>query len=216
MFFRSKKSGERTYLQIVESYRDAGRVKQRVIVTLGRLDQLQASGQLDSLLQSGARFAENLLVVSAHRDGELSSIRNQRIGPVLIFERLWRDSGCQAVINALLQHRQFGFAVERMVFVTVLHRLLVSGSDRSAHQWLKDYAITGVDALQLHHAYRAMGWLGEALPDEEQVGATPFAPRCTKDHIEEALFRRNRELFADVEMILLETTWIYDEGVVGH
>lgn len=216
MFFRSKKSGERTYLQIVESYRDAGRVKQRVIVTLGRLDQLQASGQLDSLLQSGARFAENLLVVSAHRDGELSSIRNQRIGAVLIFERLWRDSGCQVVINALLQHRQFGFAVERMVFVTVLHRLLVSGSDRSAHQWLKDYAITGVDALQLHHAYRAMGWLGEALPDEEQVGATPFAPRCTKDHIEEALFQRNRDLFTELEMVFFDTTSIYFEGDGGE
>ena len=179
MYFRSKKSGNRTYLQIVESYRDLGRVRQRVIATLGRLDRLQEEGKLESLLQSAARFAEGLLVLSAHREGELPEVRSQRIGPVLIFERLWRQSGCRAVVEELLQERQFGFAVERMVFLTVLHRLLVSGSDRSAHQWVGGYAVEGIEELELHHAYRAMGWLGEALGKEEQEGATPFTPRST-------------------------------------
>ena len=58
MFFRVKKSEDRSYLQIVENRRENGRVKQHVIATLGRLEQLQDSGRLDALLQSGARFAE--------------------------------------------------------------------------------------------------------------------------------------------------------------
>ena len=41
MFFRVKKSQERAYLQIVENRRENGRVKQRVIATLGRLEQLR-------------------------------------------------------------------------------------------------------------------------------------------------------------------------------
>ena len=51
MFFRQKKSGSRVYLQVVENRWEDGRSKQRVIATLGRLDQLQESGQLEGLLR---------------------------------------------------------------------------------------------------------------------------------------------------------------------
>jgi hypothetical protein len=55
--FRKKVSGERNYLQIVKSRREGDQVRQQVIATLGRVDELQASGQLERLLRSGARFA---------------------------------------------------------------------------------------------------------------------------------------------------------------
>jgi hypothetical protein len=45
MFFRTKTSGTRSYLQIVENRWEDGRPKQRVIATLGRLDQLQQTGK---------------------------------------------------------------------------------------------------------------------------------------------------------------------------
>ena len=70
MFFRQKKSGKRVYLQIVENRWEQGRSKQRVIAPLGRLDRLAESGQLDALLQSGARFSESVMVLAAHREGE--------------------------------------------------------------------------------------------------------------------------------------------------
>ena len=63
MFFRQKKSGERVYLQIVENRWEQGRSKQRVIATVGRLDRLQQSGQLDGLLLSGAKFSESVMVL---------------------------------------------------------------------------------------------------------------------------------------------------------
>ena len=44
MFFRTKTSGPRTYLQVVENRWEGGRSRQRVVATLGRLDQLQESG----------------------------------------------------------------------------------------------------------------------------------------------------------------------------
>src|SRR4029077_2340236 len=102
MFFRTKSSGPRSYLQIVENRWEAGRSRQRVIATLGRLDQLQQSGQLDSLLVSGARLAHSVLLLSAHAQGQLSTITTRRIGPSLIFERLWQQTGCQQVIKLLL------------------------------------------------------------------------------------------------------------------
>ena len=47
MFVRSKRSGQYEYLQVVHNERHDGRVQQRVIVTLGRLDVLRETGQLD-------------------------------------------------------------------------------------------------------------------------------------------------------------------------
>lgn len=85
MFFRVKKSGPRHYLQIVENSRQQGSVRQRVLATLGRLDELQNSGQLDGLLAAGARFAEHVLLLTAHRNGQVPVITSRRIGPTLIF-----------------------------------------------------------------------------------------------------------------------------------
>ena len=53
MFFRKKTSGGRAYLQIVENRREDGVVRQQVIATLGRLEDLRESGQLERLLRSG-------------------------------------------------------------------------------------------------------------------------------------------------------------------
>ena len=43
--------------------------------------------------------------------------------------------------------RRFGFDVERAVYLTVLHRLCVSGSDRAAEKWRRDYRIPGTESL---------------------------------------------------------------------
>src|SRR5215212_8125976 len=180
MFFRVKPSGPRRYLQIVENHWVDGRSRQRVVATLGRLDHLQQEGRLDSLLASGARFAQQVLLLTAMQNGQLDAIRRQRFGPVAIFERLWQETGCGDVVRRLLNQRQFAFAMERAVFLTVLHRLLVSGSDRAADKWKNDYALEGVADLQLHHLYRAMAWLGEELSAQEQRGSTRLVPLCTK------------------------------------
>jgi hypothetical protein len=216
MFFRTKTSGPRSYLQIVENRWEDGRPRQRVIATLGRLDQLQQSGQLDALLVSGARLAQSVLVLSAHAKGQLLSITNQHIGPPLIFERLWQQTGCQRVIEQLLEERRFEFDVERAIFLTVLHRLVRPGSDRAADKWKTDSRIDGCEGLQLHHLYRAMGWLGEELPQDQQAGKTPFAPRCIKDRIEEQLFAHRRDLFTDLQLVFFDTTSISFEGEGGQ
>jgi hypothetical protein len=65
MYFRKKTSGGRAYLQIVESRREGAQVRQQVIATLGRVEDLRESGQLERLLRSGARFADKAIVVGA-------------------------------------------------------------------------------------------------------------------------------------------------------
>lgn len=74
--------------------------------------------------------------------------------------------------------------------------------------------MTGMQSLQLQHFYRAMAWIGEELDD--QKGATPFSPRCTKDLIEEKLFLHRRDLFNSLDLVFFDTTTIYFEGNGGQ
>jgi len=213
MFFRQKPSGPYRYIQIVENHREGGKVRQRTLMTVGRLDVLQASGQMDALIRSGMRFCEKLAVIDVAENGAGGT--TLRIGPDLVFGRLWERFGIQQELRALLKQRRFGFDVERAIYLTVLHRLCVSGSDRAAEKWRRDYRIPGAESLELHQLYRAMAFLGEELPAREQEGRTPFSPRCTKDVIEERLFARRRDLFTDLQLVFFDTTSIYFEGEGG-
>jgi hypothetical protein len=136
MFFRVKSVGSYQYLQIVHSVREGEKVRQQVFGTLGRLDELKASGRLEALMRSGLRHCENFAVIDAHAAGETQAVTVLRIGPDLVFGRLWKECGMQEVIESLLETRRYDFDVERAVYLTVLHRLFASGSDRAAERWL--------------------------------------------------------------------------------
>jgi hypothetical protein len=115
-----------------ESVREGGRTKQRIIKNLGRKEQVAAKGDLDRLARSAARLAQRSMILSLIDEGGVPTLATRRIGPPLAFERLWRETGCRQVIEELAAERGFGFAVERACFLTVLHRLMVAGSDRAA------------------------------------------------------------------------------------
>lgn len=217
MFIRAKKRGPRTYLQIVENERVGSKVVQHVKATLGRLDILQETGQLDSLLRSGLRFSQKLLVLDAHKNGITTSTRTRKIGIPFLFERLWKDTGIKAVVDSLVYDRKFQFPLERVLFATVLHRLVAPGSDRAAEKWIHAYAIDGLDtATELQHFYRTMGWLGEALPEDHQNAATPFMWRANKDRIEEGLFALRQDLFTKLDIVFFDTTSLHFEGKGGN
>jgi transposase len=211
MFVRLKKTGNYQYLQIVQTYREGKKVKQRVISTLGRLEELQEKGEIESILTSLSKYSQEVLMCLTGRGNPISA--SFIIGPVLIFERLWRECGLYSIINQLLEGRKFEFDVERAIFVTVLHRLFISGSDRSCEYWMKGYRIDGSERLSLHHFYRSMAFLGS--PVDDQSGKTPFAPRCIKDLVEEKLFSIRRNLFTELELVFFDTTSIYFEGKGG-
>lgn len=215
MYFRKKQSEGRIYLQIVASERSGVKVRQRVIATLGRLDELEANGQLERLLKSGARFAEKAMVLDASRNGAAVTVSVKRIGAPLVFGRLWQETGIAGVLEEFAHKRDHAFALERATFVTALHRLMQSGSDLQAERWKENYRIAGADEIARHHLYRTMAFLGEELPAGEQDGAT-LVPRCRKDQIEERLFQLRRDLFSRLDLVFMDTTSLYFEGEGGQ
>jgi len=199
MFIRIKGTEPYRYLQVVENRREGDRVVQRVLCTLGRMDHLMASGATDALLRSLARFGQQVRLADSYRSGQLEARQVRQIGPDLALGRLWERVGIQGVIAELLHDRRFEFPVERAIYVTVLHRLFESGSDRACERWQRSLYIPETQDLELHHLYRAMRWLGEA-----------------KDRVEEVLFCRRRDLFTEFTLAFFDTTSLYFEGRGGE
>ena len=211
MFAHVKKSGKYQYLQIVENRKEKGKVKQRVIATVGRMDKLHEKGRVETLIRSLSRFSEKALMILSGQSAVSADALT--MGPVLVFQRLWKQSGIEACIKKLLVGRKFEFDVEQAIFLTVLHRLMVSGSDRFCDKWKRDYLIPGTEILELHHLYRAMSFLGEALAEHKQSDG--LTARRNKDLIEEMLFFHNRDLFSKLDLVFFDTTSIYFEGRGG-
>ena len=69
MFVRVKTKGPYRYLQIVENHREGKRTVQRVLVTLGRAEELAESGGVDVLLKSLGRFATRVRVIEGFEEG---------------------------------------------------------------------------------------------------------------------------------------------------
>ena len=198
MFIRVKRAGGHEYLQLAENRWVDGRARQRILATLGRLDRLQASGQVDVLLRSLGRFSDKVQLQEAHARGDMEVLNVRHVGPALVFGRLWKQLQIDRILNGLVASRRFSFEVERAIFSTVLHRLFESGSDRQGLRFLRDVDVPGSDDLELHHLYRAMHWLGE-----------------NKDEVEERLFAAHRDLFTQLRLVFFDTTSFYFEGEGG-
>src|ERR687892_920654 len=93
MFVREKPIGPYRYVYLVESVRENGRTKQRIIKNLGRKEQVEAKGDLDRLARSAARLAQRSMILSLLDQGSVPALATRRIGPPLAFERLWRGEG---------------------------------------------------------------------------------------------------------------------------
>jgi Transposase DDE domain len=206
MFVRVKKIGAYEYLYLVENAREGGRHVQRVVKALGRRDEIAASGILDGLIASAARHSRRSIVLSSFYRGELRELRRVSIGPDLVFGRLWAETGCREVLTRLLGERRFGCDIERAVYLTVLHRLMVSGSDRHASEWRHGFRVPGAEGLNLDHAYKAMAWLGEV----------DAAGRSTAEAIEEALYRHRQPLLGEISVAFFDTTTLWFEGAGGE
>lgn len=199
MFIRIKGTGTYRYLQVVENHREGSRIVQRVLCTLGRMDYLMDSGATDGLLRSLARFGKQVKLMEDYQQGRLEAGAIRQIGPDLVFGRLWQETGIEKILQEQLRDRQFEFPVERAIYLTVLHRLFESGSDRAAERWKRDVYLPGGETIQLHQLYRAMRWLGEV-----------------KDSIEEALFLSRQDLFSELSLAFFDTTSLYFEGQGGE
>ena len=202
MFVRSKtiESNGRTYqyIHIVETFRENGKVRQRIVGSLGRLDELLGQGDLERVITGLVEHCPTVKLLRAQSSGALEIESDKVWGPALLFGRLWEELGLKELLVRLSKRQRFGFDFERMAFALTLQRLLEPGSDLAGSKWIETVYEPGFEKLRLQNFYRALGFLWKK-----------------KEVIEEALYHRGLDLFnQDLELVFFDTTSTYFEGTI--
>jgi transposase len=222
MFLRTVKSriGNGTqyeYVRLVESYREAGKNKQRVVANLGRKDLLAC--HLDSLVRILQGESKDKQYIRA---GEVEAAQAWDWGPVLVARELWQQLALDKILFKLggrseRDRRRFA---ER-AFVLCANRLCEPTSEHGLARWLEtDFVCDGkgrrfapqwrdeherlasrsprvrVKSAQLGQWYRTLDKLSKH-----------------KEAIEKELFLQLRQLFSlEVDFALYDVTSTYFEG----
>lgn len=179
MFIRASRSQGRTYLRLVEGYRDEqGRTRQRQIAQLGRADQL-TEDTVRGLIR-GLRRHTGLPEVDAEDVG-FDPARS--LGPTWLLTELWRELGFQAQLRRVFRSSYREFDLEAVVRVLVFNRLCDPQSKLGVLRWLERVHLPGVTVDGLHHEQllRAMDALIEHREAVEQTTAALLRPLLDQD-----------------------------------
>jgi len=191
--FKNKNGSTRTYLYIVEGKRVNGKVRQRIVANLGRLEKLQ-EGQLDKLIEGLAKFSRKQWIEAQARTLEAKWAKD--FGPALVFRRLWEKLELDRILRDLLAGTEISIDVEEAIFAMVLNRLCDPASKLGVSRWKEGVYRPEFEKLELQHFYRALDFLAEH-----------------KEEVEEKLFGRVRDLFhLELDLVFWDTTSTYFEG----
>ncbi|MBI4602223.1 MAG: IS1634 family transposase [Planctomycetes bacterium] len=202
------------YLRIVENYRDRdGRMKQRVVGNLGRLDELAKDNRLDSLVEKLRRFCTEDFILPR----EIATKEAVSWGQVLVARRLWEHSELDRIVKEHCQGKH-GFEVAERAFVLVANRLSDPKSEHGLARWLDSTYVCDSKGKRF-----LPDWLPEELVSKEQRVKVSWnwlnrwyrtldAVYEKKDEIEKELFLRLRDLLnLKVDLVFYDITSVYFE-----
>src|SRR5574337_486038 len=172
MYARIKQSGPRRYLQLVEGHRKAaGQVRQRVVATLGRVDQLQ-DGALDALI-AGLQRAAGHTALSAQPE----FLAAQAFGHVYLLHELWQSLGLEAALAQAMRSSRRRFDAPALIRTMVFNRLCEPSSKLGVLRWLDTVSLPGAPAAISHdHLLRAMYALMDHIDAVEAAVAAQLRP----------------------------------------
>ncbi len=171
--FKNKNGTTRTYLYIVDGKRVNGKVRQRIVANLGRLEKIQ-EGDLDKIIEGLIKFSKRQWIEAQARSVEAKWAKEW--GPVLIFRRLWEELKLGEIFKGLLGNRKID--IEEAVFAMVMNRLSDPASKVGVNRWKDTVYREEFKRLRLNHFYRALDFLAEK-----------------KEEIERGIYERMRDLF---------------------
>lgn len=157
MFTRISRSGGRSYLQLVESFREDGKVKQRMIASLGRLDQVKVKALIADLERSiGVKPPGAAPDAPAQGATPVAFASARAFGDLYALQCLWQELGLGAALKRCLRssHRQFD--AEALVRTMVFNRLSDPRSKLALLDWLARVEMPGLSQVSHQQLLRAM------------------------------------------------------------
>lgn len=203
MYIRIKKvkttSGKlREYMLLVEGERIQGKVRQKTIANLGRLDLIKETNMADLLIDKLKDYAKyNRLMDMSKTSCDWS----KEYGIILILRRLWEQIGLDVLFKRYLKQYKYRSDLSEAIFSLAISRLISPGSEYHTAGWLNACYEPKWQNIQLQHLYRALDFLERRKSD-----------------LEKDLFFKTANLFnQELDLVMFDTTsikyWGEGEGI---
>jgi transposase len=189
----TKNPAGQAYYHLVETYRDGGKVRQRMLLSLGRVGE----DRLDDLASAISQHKEFFTALELSK--QIATDQTFILGPLLVLNRIFESSGLDGVLDSIVaKHPKLGFDLKALVFTMVAARFVKPGSKLKVYEhWQRRlYPKMVVPNIELHQLYRALDLL------------------CAhKDDIEKSLFWHDRDLLnQSVDVVLYDLTTLRFES----
>jgi transposase len=194
MFIKTTKNSKGVaYYHLVESYRENGKVKQRTLMSLGKVEE----GRLEQLAEAICKHTDKLAVFDMAKEVDVKD--TYVLGPLLILDRMMEELGIKTCLaNIQSQHPKLEFDLERVLFSQICSRFLKPVSKLSLYDnWLQRMYPGLVDHdISLQHFYRSLDLLNKH-----------------KEDIEHFLYNYGKDLFSiNVDVVLYDLTTLRFES----
>lgn len=196
VFIREKTSPttKRTYLQIVESYREKGKTRQRIVASLGCLQELQEKNKLENIARSLLKFCKKEKNKNIVDINSLKEDGRYYWGAVKVIRKIWDQLQLGKLLSSFRLPAQQKFDYFSAVFLMIMERMINPCSKLASYQNQNNYY--GISKVDIQHLYRAL----DILADH-------------KEEIEKELFNRNVNLFnMSVDVVFFDVTTLYFES----
>jgi len=155
----------REYLLLVEGQRVQGRVKQKTIANLGRLDVLTKTNMADVLVEKLAEYTKQKQLMDMA--GAVAEYAKE-YGAVLVLRRVWESLGFDRFFAECLGRYKYRADLKESLLAMVINRLLEPKSEHAIEKWLKDVYEDRWENIELQHLYRGLDFLEKHWADFEK------------------------------------------------
>lgn len=195
------------YVRVVESYRDGGKVKQRVVSDLGRKDVLI------TLLPKLQRVLVGTPIPIGENTDDIDVVDASTWGSILAVRALFDKLGLWSILDDLLPRCKNGPSYTDRVFVLLANRLTRPSSEHGLARWLETDFVCDRQGRRFVPCWQRKG---RVQVHHRQLAAwyrTLDVLIKAKTKIEVALFHRLRDLFSlQPDLVLFDITSTYFEG----
>lgn len=181
------------YYHLVESYRENGKVRQRMLLSLGRVGE----DRLEDLIAAIGKHKDVISTLEAAKSVAIDD--TYILGPLLVLQHIFTRFGISALLeNIVSRHPQLEFNFPRIIFTLIACRFINPSSKLKVFEHWQDKLYPGVlsGKDELHHFYRALDLLSHH-----------------KEDVERDLYWHKRDLFnMSVDVVLYDLTTLRFES----
>jgi len=179
----------REYLLIVENKRISGKVRQRVVANLGRLDLFKETNLADILVDKIKHYTKTSRLMDM---ASTSCEWAKEYGIILVLRRLWEEIGLDELFRKYLRQYKYRSDLAEAILILIISRLLSPGSEHHTATWMNSVYASKWESLQLQHLYRALDFIYHHKTD-----------------LEKDLFFKTADLFnQELDLVMFDTTSI--------